>query len=309
MHNVLFYRDFRNFTGGHLKVWDYFNHVNAAPDYRAGIYFTPESLWDVTNPWLAIRDRALTAWSPHETDVVFLGGFDWLQLPASERPLFECPVINLIQHVHHGDPAHPLSTFLTHRAIRVCVSEEVQSAIQATGRVNGPTVVIPNGVELLSDSRVSRSVDWLICGVKEGQSAIARDLAHRIAAAFPSDRVRLLTKLVPRAEFLDALGQGRRAVLLPRATEGFYLPALEAMALGTLVICPDCIGNRSFCRDADTAVLPAGDLFEAVCRARSLPAGAEAAILANAHAIAAKHSLANERVAFHHLLARIPSLW
>jgi len=38
-------------------------------------------------------------------------------------------------------------------------------------------------------------------------------------------------------------------VFLPnqKEGEGFYLPALEGMAVGTLVIFPDCIGNRSFC--------------------------------------------------------------
>jgi glycosyltransferase involved in cell wall biosynthesis len=43
---------------------------------------------------------------------------------------------------------------------------------------------------------------------------------------------------------------------LPHKTEGFYLPALEAMYLKTLLICPDCIGNRSFCIDAVTCFAP-----------------------------------------------------
>ena len=42
--------------------------------------------------------------------------------------------------------------------------------------------------------------------------------------------------------------------------EGFYLPALEAMALGSLVICPDCIGNRSFCLPGRNCFRPNYDL-------------------------------------------------
>jgi len=28
------------------------------------------------------------------------------------------------------------------------------------------------------------------------------------------------------------------------------------MALGALVVCPDCVGNRSFCRDGETCLMP-----------------------------------------------------
>jgi hypothetical protein len=316
MPRVLFHRDFQSFTGGHLKVWDYFNHVNAAPGYQADIYFSPDSRWDATNPWLAQRAESLPRWQPHATDLLFLGGHDWLALPEDERRHFARPIINLIQHVQHGDLAHPLSAYLPNRAIRICVSEEVRAAILATGQVNGPVIVIPNGVDLeIGPGRGAggRPIDWLICGVKEGQSAVARDLARRLAGTAGLDRVEVLTKLLPRPDFLDQLGQTRRAVLLPRATEGFYLPALEAMALGTLVICPDCIGNRSFCLDGRTALIPSGrdpeELLAAVQRARSLTAAEEAAMLANARDMAAAHSLARERAAFHPVLASIPTLW
>ena len=47
--------------------------------------------------------------------------------------------------------------------------------------------------------------------------------------------------------FLRHIQDARITVFLPRATEGFFLPALEGMALGTIVVCPDCIGNRSCC--------------------------------------------------------------
>ena len=46
-------------------------------------------------------------------------------------------------------------------------------------------------------------------------------------------------------------------LFLPNETEGFYLPALEGMALGTIVVCPDCVGNRSFCLPQVNAFRPA----------------------------------------------------
>ena len=128
-----------------------------------------------------------------------------------------------------------------------------------------------------------------------------------------AERVEVLTKLLPRAEFLQKLARARRAVLLPRATEGFYLPALEAMALGALVICPDCVGNRSFCQPGQTAVVPESRepaaLWAAVWTARSLSDSEVSALLANARAVAGQHGLAQERAAFHQVLASIPALW
>src|SRR6185503_10470601 len=48
---VLFYRDFKRFTGGDLKVWDYFNHVRSSPNHTAQVRFSADSVWDETNPW------------------------------------------------------------------------------------------------------------------------------------------------------------------------------------------------------------------------------------------------------------------
>jgi glycosyltransferase involved in cell wall biosynthesis len=49
-------------------------------------------------------------------------------------------------------------------------------------------------------------------------------------------------------------------IFLPTEREGFYLPALEGMALGTLVICPDCVGNRGFCLHNENSLMPSYDL-------------------------------------------------
>ena len=314
MRTVLFHREFLNFTGGHLKVWNYFRHVEEAEGWQARVYFSPKSWWDESNPWGLRRAEVLAAWEPEQADVLFLGGYDWRMLSVGERRSYQRPVVNLIQHVHHADPAHPLYEFLTHRAVRVCVSREVQAAILATGRVNGPTVVIPNGIDLADIPALEgRPTDWLLCGLKEGKSRVAKALGKRLAEMGGWGRVETLTKLMPRAEFLAAMARARRVVLLPRETEGFYLPALEAMALGCLVICPDCVGNRSFCRDGFNALVPASsgedDVLAAMEAVRRMSADREAVMLGNAAAVAAEHSLARERAAFGELLAGIDALW
>ena len=314
VRTVLFHRDYQGFTGGHLKVWDYFRHAEHLDGWQAMIYFSQDSRWNEGNPWSVHREEALTIWEPEKADVLFLGGYDWRMISEAERARYGKPILNVIQHVHHADPAHPLSEFLPHRAVRICVSTEVQDAILATGRVNGPTVVIPNGIDLADlPGRQARTTDWLVCGLKEGKSRVAKALGKRLAKAGDWGSVEVLTKLMPRAEFLAAMARARRVVLLPRETEGFYLPALEAMALGCLVICPDCVGNRSFCRDGFSAIVPASsgedDVFAAMEAVRRMSGVQEAAMLGNAAAVAAEHSLERERAAFGELLARIDALW
>ena len=316
MRTVLFHRDYQGFTGGHLKIWNYFCHAEHLDGWGARVYFSRESKWDEHNPWSVRREEVLTAWEPGEADVLFLGGYDWRMIPAAERACYGKPIINLIQHVHHADPAHPLFEFLPHRALRVCVSTEVRDAIVATGKVNGPTVVIPNGIDLAELPPVvplpQRPVNWLVCGLKEDRSTIARTLTRRLQAEGGWGRVEVQSKPLPRAEFLARLGSACAVVLLPRVTEGFYLPALEAMALGTLVVCPDCVGNRSFCRDGYNAFVPASvavdDLLATMQTARASGLRAEA-LVENAARTAAEYSLARERAAFGELLAGIDALW
>ena len=314
MRTLLFHRHFDNFTGGHLKVWDYFNHTASSGTHRARVHFTPGSRWDATNPWLARRAEVLPAWQPRQADALFLGGFDWQALPEAERDHWPRPVFNLVQHVRHGDPDHPLTAFLRHRAVRICVSEEVRAAIVATRRVNGPVFVIANGIDPAAlppaPAPADRGVDWLICGLKEPALARAGSQArgHGPAAA-DWGRVETLTRLLPRPEFLAALANARRAILIPSPGEGFYLPALEAMALGSLVICPDCVGNRSFCLPGINMLQPAvfdeAGILASLEEARRLAPAGEAFLLANARDTAQEHSLQRERAAFQTILSEV----
>src|SRR4051812_16192974 len=144
---VLFHRDFQRFTGGHLKVWNYFNHVLASKSFEPRIVFSPESKWDRTNPWLTAKEY-VTNEGPGGADVLFVAGQDWSAFPSTALRDFKKPIVNLIQHPRHADPKNEVFQFLSNRAIRICVSQQVADAINKTGKVNGPLFVIPNGVSL-----------------------------------------------------------------------------------------------------------------------------------------------------------------
>jgi len=306
---VLFFRRLRGLTGGHLKVWDFFGHTLASGDHTARIVFSADSVWTHENPWRDSREYVVASAAAVRPDLYFFGAFDWEHLPPAQRARSRIPVLNLIAHVRHGDPKDPRFPLLKNRAIRICVSPEVATAISANGPPNGPVFVIPNAVNVAEAPEVAvRDVDLVVVALK--QPLIGARLAQRLAK--PGRRVELLDKRLPRTEFLRWLARSKTALCLPHETEGFYLPALEAMALGTLVVCPDAVGNREFCEHGVNSFFPAfsSDAIRAATEAALvLPPAARDGMLAAGRATAARHGLDEERRAFVELLRQAPGLW
>lgn len=310
MQRVLFYRDFRRFTGGHLKVWHYFNHVRSSPAHTAHVSFTRESVWDASNPWADARDAVVE--HRFDPDAIFLAGLDWLRLRPSARRRPRRPVINLVQHVRHAEPDDPRYGFLHHRAVRICVSREVASAIEGTGRVNGPVLTIPNGLDLdelpAPSPLAGREIDLLVVATKQRErGAVMLPRLERTGR-----RVHLLSDPVPRRELLAWMNRAGVTLFLPGHTEGFYLPALEGMALGTVVVCPDCVGNRSFCLPGVNALRPAytdADVLDQVETALALPREEAERLVAAGSATAKEHDLGVERARFLEALDDLPTLW
>lgn len=299
---LLFRRDFGGYTGGHGKVHDYFLHAAAHAAWQATVYMDPSSTWD-DNPWRDAEAQAFSReFAPQHADALFLGGMDWLAYPRDSGR----PVINLVQHVRHGDLTHPLSEFLRRRAIRICVSQPVADAILATGQVNGPVRVIHAALNLPSVPEGVARRGIFIDAIKQP------DLGRHIALGLAGyDDVTLSDTRMSRSEYARALSRSEIAVLLPHAAEGFYLPALEAMASGCAVVVPDCIGNRAYLSPGVNAIVPtlAGDdIVDAVHRLVEQPA-LRAHIADAGRRTASGFALAAERSAFHALLDSLDSIW
>jgi hypothetical protein len=250
---VLFYRDYRGFTGGHLKVYDYFQHVNKSDSYRASICIAPTSSKD--HLW---KDEAgcISTYDPYQADILFIAGLDWIALNPFPQIDEQVPIVNLIQGMGHARLGDPRREFLSRRATRICISSQVAKVVQESGACNGPVHVIPNGIDFrLVPQTTERDVDVFVGGLK--QRSVAHELASLLRKAGLT--IDVATQRIPRAHFLARMIRARIAVLLPLSQEGFFLPALEAMALGCVVVCPDCVGNREFCIDRTTCLMPAAD--------------------------------------------------
>lgn len=310
---VLFHRDYLRFQGGHLKVFHYFQHLQNSTFYLPHIYFTEQSVRDSDNPWYSRESLAI--WQPSDADILFLAGLDWQAVLHDAKFLQQrakIPVINLIQGLSHAEPDDIKYSFLRERAIRICVSEQVKDALQATGQVNGPLFTIPNGIDLAALPKPlainDKDLDLLIVAIKRPSLGLC--LEQTVAGQY--NKTHTVHQLIPRLEFLQLLNRAKTVVCLPHTNEGFYLPALEAMALGALVICPDCKGNRSFCIDQQTCLLPTYDLsalLSAIQQAKTLEEQHRNALLTSARQQVALHSLEHEAERFLAIMRDLSNLW
>jgi hypothetical protein len=311
MRTVLFYRDYRKFHGGHLKVWDYFSHVLASPEFTPRIEFGPKTNWDCTNPWWNAREYIVDSARSVHPDVFVVAGRDWLMLDQHPDARADVPVVNLVQHVRHADPKSNRFQFLSRKAIRICVSEEVAQALHETGLTQGPLIVIPIGMDLENlpaPNDAKRDIDVLIAAVK--QPDLGEELGRRLKQ--PGRRIEVLLKLLPRARYLRHIQQARTTVFLPNEAEGFYLPPLEGMAMGTLVVCPVHAGERSIYLPGHNCFRPnytIEELVQATESALALPPDQAQQIRVNARQTAETHSLPRERQAFLDVLHNIDQLW
>jgi hypothetical protein len=285
---------YNGFLGGHLKLFHYASHVISSGLFTTRLYVTPEN---------AVLDETLVPAGMQRThhlaeaDAYFLAGHDWFILDKAGIDTTQRPVINLLQGFAHLAPGDPRRDLLSRPALRICVSTALSDAVKACGSANGPLVAIENGTDVPVDRTPHPDTHSVfIAGLKNG--TLAREIAEKLAAY--GVEISLQTQSLPRNAFLEHFRQAYIAVLLPLEHEGFFLPALEAMALGCAVVIPRCEGTRAFCQPERSALITeytADAIVKAVLRLRT-DATLIQTLRAGGFAMAERHSLQRERSTF-----------
>lgn len=291
---MLFVRRSGTVNGGQIKVFDYMQHVAASARFSTAVYLHPNDLAlhkDLDILGVRHLDR------PYEADAFFLAGLDWYVLDEFGVDTSRRPVINLIQGFTHVDPSDRRFALLERHALRICVSPALTEAVLDTGRAAGPIVTIENAIDLSATPRAERARNSVvIAGAKN--APIATEVASELTALgfVPT----LINDFIPRHALLGAFARSEIAVTLPLEREGFFMPPLEAMALGCATVVPDCLGNRSFCIDEDTALVPtytAPAICNAILSLLSSPRRRQR-IAESGRAMADTYSLERERCQF-----------
>jgi len=255
---VLFYRDFRSYTGGHQIVYNYYCFLKQHPLFEPYIAFSKESIWDRSNPWFNEKENRVE-YNPYEYDILFIAGEDWLQL--DEKIEKSKTIINLIQGVRHARKDTKLYDFLNKKAYRITVSDEVKSAIEKEMKgCKGIITTIENGIALPKiDSKKTNTVYILALKNKPLASKIVQYLQE-----IGIEDVVVTYEKTAQNLVHQNMASSSITLLLPFHEEGFYIPALEAMQYSDMVIVPDCIGNRSFCINNYNVIMPKQYTFEAI---------------------------------------------
>lgn len=323
---VLFHRTWTNPSGGsngsHLKVHDAFEHFRLSPVFEPRVFFGEGTVWNdhPGNVWLPHRDTREREWRIRDDDVLFLSGRDWRALTPAERADPPVPVLHIAQP-RHADPADDRHEFLAHPAIRIVKSSVGKSMIERAG-ANGPVFLVPDSIDtsLLPAPDPAPDIDVLVVGLKRPDLALSLQRALTVGNPFRPLGLRVEIQIPPklptRMDFLRLLNRARIAVFLPleaeRGAEGFYLPALEGMAMGKLVVCPDATGNVDFCIPDVTCLQPDAEeasILEAVRAAVDMPDERRRRMIAAGRGIVARHTIEAERAALLDLLHRADELW
>jgi hypothetical protein len=265
------------------------------------VYFTPDSDPEGGRLWLDVTpDRVLSAFDVSEFDACFVAGRDWHWLPANGLP----PVVNLVQHVKHGDANDPRHEYLQRAATRVCVSTAVKDAIER--QANGETFTVRAGIplSLFRPAPIRRRNSVAVLATK--QQSFGKELVEALRQR--GAEVTLIDRALPREQFASLLGRSEIFVGLPNEREGLYLPGVEALASGCGLVCADAMGNAEYCRRGQTAMVPSrSDLAGHVQAVTRLLQDSDLLrrLQAEGREVAASFSLEGERESFLRILAAI----
>ena len=293
-------------SGGTLKLRHYFEHTLSLFPQMTTIYMPKETRWTPRNLFTPHRHRVIHNIDWETVSVMFISGWGWEKfIPTRfhEKPPFQ--VIYLIQSFNKFRPRDSRFPGFANPAIRICVSEPLSTKLKTLCIANGPIYTIPAGIDvdqlqITEEISGRRDTDILIVGFKNSQ--IGKIIAQQ--ARTLGIRVCLLTELLPREEFLQQIAHARIVICLPAAIEGFYLPALEAMAIG---IVPPVVGN-SYCVHGFNCIVPEYDvngIIRAIKFALGMSPSKSKELIENANMTAQKHSLSKERAAFHGILKNV----
>ena len=292
--------------GGALKLRHYFEHVlNSELAEHLSLYMPEDTKWGDDNPWLRHRARVRHSIDWASVAVAVISGWGWdrfIPLRFHEAPPFR--VVHLVQSFDRIDPKDSQFRHLANPAVRICVSAPLEDALRRANVATGPIHTIPACIESFASSAMDeRDLDVLIVGYKRP------DIARSVARLLNASRlhVELLTETLGREAFLQRLARARTVVCLPSPVEGFYLPALEAMAVGALTVCPDVCGN-DYCVDGFNCLKPPYEveaIVGAAKEAAAMSADRIATIGEGARITVSEHDMDRERGRFQTLLRDI----
>jgi hypothetical protein len=312
-------------VGGVVKIMDYVTHAMAS-GFDVSVWCRRP--WKPSLPLFDIeRFRNLTPELPglefHSRDRLVFRRRDlaFVSLPPNyERAYRSLPrgmsperIIHIVQNVRHVNPewgdGYPVR-LLTRPAARISINDIVGDVIRPWLDPRGLHEVIPLGHELGYFARERTAP--LGEPVKVAYTTWKSDVGDRVRDLLADDRrftFRAIGDMVSWAELRELYSWADVFLCTPYPEEGLYLPGIEAMANGCLVVSPDVGGNMAYCRPGENCLLvPYDDPSSYADALRTVAAWSPAevdAFRAAGYAATAPFDLAHERTLFADYLTRL----
>jgi len=314
-------------VGGIVKVFDYVLHARAL-GYRVSVGCAEEMAPDL--PVFDIERMRGLADDPlvefHARDKVKVGPADlflvslpkqynaaYRDLPAGMTP---ARIIHIIQNIRHINPTWRLgegTRILTRPASRISINSIVAEAIAPWLDERGLHHVINLGHE--SGVFARQRSGPLSQG--EGPVRIAyttwkSDVGERVAGLMRHDprvEFRAIRETVSWEELTELYHWADVFLGTPHREEGMYLPGLEAMAAGNVVVLPDAGGNMAYSRPGENCLLvdfeSAPSYVAAIEELLAMPAEQVDRLRQGGYAVLPDFDLEHERAGFAEFLDRL----
>ena len=311
-------------VGGVVKVFDYVNHavslgyepVIACPEtYKPGLPLFEIERFSHIKPENGHAFTALekVAVGPHE--LAFLSWpthYGIVESRLSRWTKHE-QVIFIVQNVRWANPnwiggyavrllSRPMARIMTNDVIL----EAVRPYLNETSITE--VILLGNESKYFAKERTGGLGSPLKVGYTTWKSGVGDGVARALAGD-PGFQFRAIRSPVGWKELRELYQWSDVFLATPLAEEGFYMPGLEAMAAGAVVVSPDAGGNRTYCRFGENC-LPVrfedvGDYVAALRALRDFGARQIGRLRRGGYEAVGRHTLEHERERFGEFMGKL----
>ena len=256
-------------VGGVVKIFDYVNHARslgytpiiACPEpYSSELPLFNIPRFSDISPQNGIRFMPLEKVSVGPGDLAFLSWPTHYEIvePRMSRWTRHEQIIFIVQNVRWANPSFTYGyalRLLSRPMARIMTNDVVLEAVRPYLNETSMTEVIQLGNEsgYFAKERTGGFGDPVRVGYTTWKSGVGDEVA-RMLADDRGFKFRAIREPVGWKELKDLYQWSDVFLATPLVEEGFYMPGLEAMAAGAVVISSDAGGNRAYCRFGENCI-------------------------------------------------------
>ena len=166
--------------------------------------------------------------------------------------------IHLLQNVRVANTAFDNSysyRLLSKPIYRICITQEVLDAVTPLVEGDAPLTLIPHGFDFDVFAREPGRKDPIVISFNTFKNGFGHEVAKALGPHPAISEFMVSERGISWQQLEQNYKKSTIFLSTPLPEEGLYLPGLEAMAAGNVVVTPDAFGNRFYCDFDDNCCL------------------------------------------------------